>query len=1101
MSRVIAASILLSLLCCLAAFAQPTGTITGTVADESGAVIPNVTVTITNKASGFSRTASTNAEGYFSATAIPAGEYEVKAEVTGFRTLVRPATVQAGETTQVNMPMSLGQTQEVVTVEAATAQINYESHNITGVIQRSEIQDIPLNGRSYLQLAALQPGVTISSGTVAQFNSLFQVSVLGAGNRTAITIDGGNVSDNIDVGGGMSSMNFSQETVQEFQLSEVNFDISTPITAGGAINVVTRSGSNDWHGSGYFFFRDHNMAAYPNLKRVPSIPDPFFVRRNPGFSIGGPVIKDKLFFFFNYEFLNQVQAISIQPTGAAFQGLLNTYGSPYAGKQENIRLDYHINSKHTFFLRYSHDGNSGFGQALLTGDPSSWPHNTNWSDQSIIGLTSSLTPTIVNDIRFQYNYWNNHNVQAEPGACSLPCIAGGTVPNLIGPSLNGGAPLAFPTVFTFVGSNMPPVGPNFNAPQGRNTRRFELVESLSWQKGTHRFKFGGDLNPTKSAGLWGFCTPMCVGAFSPDFTRASLVGALGQATFNALFPKLPTVLTSDADIANLPVLNINSAIFSGVGVGKVSLPAAYDYDQNKHYDQWRMFFQDVWKIRSNLTFNYGVAWNAQTGFFNSDLPRPSFLSPIVGTGDALAPTANNLTEFQPAVGFAWSPFKDNKTVIRGGGGIYWDSIPGYYKLREAAVIGPPGSARSTLAASAFTNIYPGILDFSLLGAPIPVGAPLPLSHLTNMTVAQFVNLVNQQLPAVAAILAPDNPIRSGPFPYPNINFAKQGVEIYPSHFPFARSYQTSLGIQRDLGHGMVLTADWARRQGINVSLGEQDHNLFARYLGTSTPVPIIPLCASNLDHDPTHNCSTGTVTFWTAGGNAIYNGLLVRLNKRFSHRYQFQVSYAYQNAKSESVWDDTNYMAGYGEYLPHHNLGFSGTVDLPWGFTLSLNSSMISTTPQTATVSGLIMPGTVPAGNTEPLPGLKYGCLGAGGCSKADLQKAIDNFNNNIVGTKGANGAVIGPKLALPANYEFDEPSITQDFRLTKVFTFKERWKVSILGEMFNAFNIANLSSISHQLDPVGTTSFAFGQPTQRVNQTFGSAGPRAVQVGARVTF
>src|SRR5205807_8275874 len=133
---------------------------------------------------------------------LPAGDYEVRAEVKGFKTSVRPATVQAGESTQVNMPMSLGEAQQVVTVEAATAQINYESHNIQGVINRSAIQDLPLNGRSYLQLAQLEPGVTVASGTVAQFNVLFTVSVLGAGNRTAVTIDGGNVSDNIDVGGG-----------------------------------------------------------------------------------------------------------------------------------------------------------------------------------------------------------------------------------------------------------------------------------------------------------------------------------------------------------------------------------------------------------------------------------------------------------------------------------------------------------------------------------------------------------------------------------------------------------------------------------------------------------------------------------------------------------------------------------------------------------------------------------------------------------------------------------------------------------------------------------------------------------------------------------
>ncbi len=143
-------------------FAQaPTGTISGVVTDESGAVIPNATVTITNKATNVSRTGTTNAEGFYSVPALPAGDYEVKGELKGFKTLVLPATVQIGESTQVNMPMSIGAASEVVTVEAATAQINYETHNIQGVISRSTIEDLPLNGRSYLQLAELEPGVVV----------------------------------------------------------------------------------------------------------------------------------------------------------------------------------------------------------------------------------------------------------------------------------------------------------------------------------------------------------------------------------------------------------------------------------------------------------------------------------------------------------------------------------------------------------------------------------------------------------------------------------------------------------------------------------------------------------------------------------------------------------------------------------------------------------------------------------------------------------------------------------------------------------------------------------------------------------------------------
>src|SRR5689334_15996968 len=381
---------------CAVTFAQaPTGIITGTVTDESGAVIPNAKITITNRATEFVRSALANPEGFYSAPALPAGEYEVRCEQSGFRTTVRRATVEAGSTTSVNLGMQVGGTTEVVNVEAASAQINYDSHAVQGVIQQSNIENLPLNGRSYMQLAKLEPGVTIASGSVAQFNALFTVSVLGAGNRTLFAIDGGNVSDNIDVGGGMSSMNFSQETVQEFQLSTVNFDISTGIAAGGAVNVVTRSGSNDWHGSGYYYFRDHNMAAYPGLKRNLLVPNPFFARRNPGMTLGGPLKRDRLFFFFNYEYMNQVQALSIQSTDPAFALIQGTYGSPYRGHNVSGRLDYRLSDKHSLFLRFSHDGNSGFGQSLEFGDPSNWPHNTNWADQSIIGITSTLTPTVV----------------------------------------------------------------------------------------------------------------------------------------------------------------------------------------------------------------------------------------------------------------------------------------------------------------------------------------------------------------------------------------------------------------------------------------------------------------------------------------------------------------------------------------------------------------------------------------------------------------------------------------------------------------------------------------------------------------------------------
>jgi hypothetical protein len=801
-----------------------------------------------------------------------------------------------------------------------------------------------------------------------------------------------------------------------------------------------------------------------------------------------------LFFFANYEYFNQVQAVGIQTVDPAFIALKNNYDSPYVSKDLTIRLDYHLNDKNNLFLRYSHDGNDGFGESLINGDPSTWARNTNWADQGIIGVTTSLTPTIVNDVRFQYNYWGNHNAQAVPSDCSAPCAAG-----------------VLPTVYTIVGGGAGAVGPNFNAPQARNTRRFEPIESLSWQKGSHRFKFGGDFNITGSVGLWGFCTPMCVGAFSPTYLKA--VGV------SAYFPNVPQTITNDVQVLQLPVYNGGASIFSGVGVGVNSTPGAYNYKQNIDYNQYRAYFQDVWKIKSNFTFNYGLAWNAQTGFYPAGIPLPSYLTPILGSN--LGPTQNNTREFQPAFGFAWSPFKDGKTVIRGGGGIYWDSTPGYYKLRTASSISPPGANRNTLAASAFYNNIPGIINLNS-GTLIAVGAPLPIGALTTMTVGQFQNLVNQELPQIEAVLSPPNPQRSGPFPYPTINYAKQGVEIYPHSFPLARSYQTSLGVQRDLGAGWVLNADWARRQGENVSLGEIDQNLYNRFEGTRTPVPVIPLCTTTPDLNPADNCSSGAITVWTDQGRAIYEGLLMKATKRFSHRYQVQASYAYAHAYTDNVdvWNAVNYVsAGYGQYLPHQNLNIAGTVNLPWGFTLSMNAAFVTSTPVTpsiATSAGAYFPGTVPTGSSEPLPGVQIGSLNSG-LSNSALTAAVNAYNTNYVGkVVNTQGVIIPDKVLLPTNYTPGSPTVSQDFRLTKIFTYKERYKLNIFGEMFNAFNISNLTGYSSALDVTtnanavcaqgvavsgNNVSCSFGQATARQGQTFGSAGPRAVQIGARFVF
>jgi hypothetical protein len=208
----------LAVLIAAAAWAQaPVGTISGTVRDQSEAVLPAASVTVRQIATGAERHLTTSGDGTFSAPALAAGEYTLIAAMDGFRTLQRNVTVATGQVQTIDLHMELGQASEVVNVAAAAVHVDMETHAISGVITRQKIQELPINGRSFLQLAFLEPGVTASPGSTSQYNSLFSVSILGGdSNKTAITVDGGNVRNSIE---GNTGMNFSQEVIQEFQLS------------------------------------------------------------------------------------------------------------------------------------------------------------------------------------------------------------------------------------------------------------------------------------------------------------------------------------------------------------------------------------------------------------------------------------------------------------------------------------------------------------------------------------------------------------------------------------------------------------------------------------------------------------------------------------------------------------------------------------------------------------------------------------------------------------------------------------------------------------------------------------------------------------------
>src|SRR5215467_12985586 len=361
------ATVALVTLAALTVVAQnPTGSIRGAVTDEQGAVIPKAAVTVTNKATGDTRKTNSGEDGTFGVENLLPGDYDVKIEAGGFSTITQTVTVQVGNTSNGNATLRAGAANVVVDVVSEAPIIDKTDYKIDGVVTRQKIDALPLNGRNFLQLALLEPGVGVSAKNPGSQNNLFNVSIGGAPSAlTRLTVDGGSILDPVCGG---AAQNFSTETVQEFQISTFNFDLSTGVTSVGAVNIVSRTGSNDFHGNAFLYFRDHSIAALPTFFRPNSNFDPFFRRYQYGGAFGGPIKKDRVFFFGNFERLDQNSAISTFVTGnpiapglPSVSQLSTVLNSPYKGKLGNIRVDVpKLTAKNNLFVRYSHDDNKVF---------------------------------------------------------------------------------------------------------------------------------------------------------------------------------------------------------------------------------------------------------------------------------------------------------------------------------------------------------------------------------------------------------------------------------------------------------------------------------------------------------------------------------------------------------------------------------------------------------------------------------------------------------------------------------------------------------------------------------------------------------------------
>jgi hypothetical protein len=1037
----------LSLIALGTLYAQvPTGAIAGLVTDPTGAAIPSARVVITNNETGLKRVLVTGAKGEYSAPALPPGVYEVTAEAPGFHRLAREAIIEAGSTTTVDLVMQVGPATDSVTVESTSPQIRYDTHEVGGVVTRQQIESLPLNGRSFLELAKLEPGA--QPPTRGSNNRTF-VPVLGqtmgnSGRGTRVTIDGGSI---MAIGNGGSAMGLSQEVVQEFQIATVNFDLTTGLTDGASVNVVTRSGSNDLHGTAFYFFRDHNLAAYPALARDPANPNPFFQRRQFGFALGGPVRRDRLFFYGNWERNEQRGVVATTLLGQDFAQFSRITPSPLFGDQVSVRVDGRISNAHTAFVRYSHDGSRALAPTTGTLNPkfsypSNWARQQAWVDQSMLGVTSVLRPTLVNDLRFSYYFISSSETSPTEQDC----------PGCLG---IGAPDITIPQASLEIGRGS--VSYNLG-------RRFHLNDSLAWQHGTHRARFGVDWEHNRGGLVLPFINPL-ITLFSPQQARQANI-------------PIPAAFNTVDDILQLPLQTVM------VAVGDDPRVPQEGGDNVRRWNTLRLYSQDTWRLHPRLTLNYGLGWNIDRNL-NYDLSKPALLAPILGP-DGLGPTRKQWRNFSPLLGLAWTPSSNGKTVIRAGAGIFYDFLFPFLLDTERALLGPPGLGQLTVTGSYIA---------CPLSPVCPPGTRLDFKSPTLFTGADLMAI----LPAVRAELLQKlaNTDRS----VQAIQVTKTGT-LNPAHVPSPSALHVNLGLQREIGRDFVVSADFVYRHFIHLALGGTaapggaiDLNHFDSARG-----PVIPKCVGTQRDDPQALCSNGPINVLVPAGRVTYKGLLLRADKRLSHGFQLLGSYAYSsNTGTNGNGPGTgfnldNWFQNRGPVATDiaHIVNLAGMAQLPWRFGLGLNFSFSSVPPFSAYVGGIDFNGD--GTKDDLLPGSTVDAFNRG-MGRTDLERLVAQFNQAYAGKKDAQGASI-PRLTLPARYSFGRSFQSLDLRLSRSFLFRERWRLSLSGEVFNVYNAANLSGYSGNL-----ASAAFGQPTSRFTQVFGSGGPRAFQLGARINF
>ena len=1000
---------------CGAVFAQATASasLSGTVVDNAQALVSDATVTITNKSNGQSRTAATNDEGQYKFDLLPAGRYDIKISKTGFADATSGnVEVLVGRTNEVNVTLAPAGAQATVTVTSGeTELVSKEKTDISLNITPREVQDLPLNGRDLGNLAYLAPGAKPVDSYDPTKNRIAVFGINGSSGRNVnVTVNGIDNKDNT-VGGPV--MQLPLEAVQEFVISTQRFSAVNGRSEGAAVNVVTKSGGAQFHGSVYFFLRDKklNAKAVNNFTTgAKETTKPPFNRKQFGGSIGGPIYfphfgegepagynDKKTFFFFAWERQKEAVSIPVAADAVAELNLVTSLGAlpsstiplPYRDTRWNARIDHTLNSRNSFFVSYTDQFNIGQNdQSGSRNDLSEGNFTTNKLQVANLTFTSQLSSSVVNAFTAGYQYWHNL-IDTEK---KVPLFT-------------------FPTGISF--------GTNANVPQESYQSKYQFKDDLSLTRGNHTFRTGVDyLWEPKLGGFFEFnptlemdfnALPSAINALPARFATPGLVGGMTIAVGDPYF--------------NLP----GGAKMLG------------------------LYFQDDWKVRRNLTLNLGMRWDKDFNLIGGTaqpLNRTYLALKAINHPAAARLPQDDNKDFSPRVGFAWDITGSGRHVMRGGYGLYYGqtflNIP-LFMIQQA---------RPTIFQTAFSissgDIVPGtgiLLSNWRFGVdPLPTIPPPSTQPVAGAT---------------GRIMDPD---------YQN-PYTQQWNLGYSWQFNSYSAIEVDFTHILALHESKTVNINPTRRlfcaNGGNVcGLGAGDP------VGSAAEITSRPLAAAL---SAAGQVAFGRIDLEASVGRSRYDGMNVSYRRRLHDHFTINATYTLSWAKAfngnaaafrNRAWNPFNYFAD-EEYGPvpndtRHRFSASGVINLPGGFQIAPIMQIESARAYTAGTGGSVdVLGSGSGRGTSHVTVFT--------ASPNDLKATLTAFGDPA-GTfvNPSNGLTISNAVKYRnclrsgacAFAKFDnlrgQPYFQLDTRISKNIRFKEHQNLTLLFQMFDLTNRSN---------------------------------------------